>query len=162
MNTFSNQVSTHRGPAFCTAQMAAARNDVPFRIGILPTYEWAVITRSIWVVYVSEWTVWTHAVIPIDKRTDIPDPDNISSVSGLVADAIGRWPCETEREEALVVLHRSGSREISDADMHIYQRIRRAAIGRDTAPWSFHVATPEGASELTHDGEIWPDVPSPR
>ena len=62
----------------------------------------------------------------------------------------------------MVVLRRPGPREVNDADKHIYRLIREAAPGLDTTPWSFHIATPDGASELMHNGEIWPDVPYPR
>ncbi len=39
--------------------------------------------------------------------------------------------------------------EISEADAHIFRRVRQAAARRETAPWAFHVAGPAGTREVT-------------
>jgi hypothetical protein len=162
MDTLDGIPDSGGGFPFTSAKLAATRNDVPCELGLLPFEDGAHFTRSIWVVYISEWTTWTHVIIPVDNRLDMPDPDMITSLCGLVANAITRWHSHIEDEEALVVLRRPGPRGVSDADWHIFRLVREAAAGRDTAPWSFHIATPGGARELMPNGEIWPDVPSPR
>lgn len=131
------------------------RNDIPCELGGLPFNDDGSFTRSIWVVFVSELGAWTHAVFPFDSD------DDIASMSRLAASATGRWLCETDEEEALVVFRRLGPREATAADWHVFRLVREAAAGRDPAPWSFHVATPNGALELMPDGKVWPDVPSP-
>ena len=52
-------------------------------------------------------------------------------------------------EKAMIVLRRPGSAEISEADAHIFAQVRQAVIGRETAPWTFHVAGPDGTQEVT-------------
>jgi hypothetical protein len=42
-------------------------------------------------------------------------------------------------EKAMIVLRRPGPAEISEADAYIFRLVRQAAIGRETAPWTFHV-----------------------
>ena len=120
----------------------------------------AAMTRSVvacWVIYMGVWGIWTHAVLPVDNRLDMGDPENIAGVCELVAGLIGPSICH-EDEEALVVLRRPASPEPSLADEHIFRLIREAAATRETAPWSFFVTGPDGARELwtspQHDAPI--------
>jgi hypothetical protein len=36
------------------------------------------ITRSLWVMFIGEWGVWTRAALPVDNRLDMPDAENIA------------------------------------------------------------------------------------
>lgn len=141
--------------------VVAMRNDIPYELGILPFQEGALFTRSIWVTYIGELGPWTHAVMPVDNQIGMPDPQNIAGLAVLVANAVKPVWCRLPEDEALVVLRRPGPRAISDADWHIYRLIREAIAEREPVPWSFHVATPNGARELMPDGGTWPDVSSP-
>ncbi|MGH3165914.1 MAG: hypothetical protein ACRDN0_08465 [Trebonia sp.] len=161
MDTFSDLPVPVRGVPNTSAMVVAMRNDIPYELGQLPFQEGALITRSIWVTYVGELGPWTHAVMPVDNQIGMPDPKDIASLSGLVANAVNPVYYRTVEDEALVVLRRPGPRAVSDADRHIFRLIREAIAERDPVPWSFHVATPNGAQELMPDGETWPDVPSP-
>lgn len=49
----------------------------------------------------------------------------------------------------MIVLRRPGPAEISEADAYIFRLVRQAAIGRETAPWTFHVVGPDGIREVT-------------
>jgi hypothetical protein len=40
--------------------------------------------RSLWVIFIGEWGVWTHAVLPVDDRLDMPDKESISGLCALV------------------------------------------------------------------------------
>jgi hypothetical protein len=56
-------------------------------------------------------------------------------------------------EKAMIVLRRPGPAEISEADAYIFRLVRQAAIGRETAPWTFHVVGPDGIREVPeHEG----------
>jgi hypothetical protein len=35
------------------------------------------------------------------------------------------------------------------ADAYIFRLVRQAAVGRETAPWAFHVVGPDGIREVT-------------
>ena len=52
-------------------------------------------------------------------------------------------------EKAMIVLRRPGPAEISEADAYIFRLVRQAAVGRETAPWAFHVVGPDGIREVT-------------
>ena len=52
-------------------------------------------------------------------------------------------------EKAMIVLRRPGPAETSEADAHIFRLMRQAAVGRETAPWTFHVVAPDGMQEMT-------------
>jgi len=60
----------------------------------------------------------------------------------------------SDDEKAMIVLRRPGPAEISEADAYIYSLVRHAAVGRETAPWTFHVVGPDGTREVTE-----PEVP---
>lgn len=52
-------------------------------------------------------------------------------------------------EKAMIVLRRPGPAELSEADAYIFRLVQQAAIGRETAPWAFHVVGPDGIREVT-------------
>ncbi len=54
----------------------------------------------------------------------------------------------------MIVLRRPGPAEISEADACIFSLVRQAVVGRETAPWTFHVVGPDGTQEVTE-----PEVP---
>ena len=129
------------------ADRAVARYDVPRDLGALLFGPDDTITRSLWVVFVGEWGIWTHAVVPVDNRLDMGDPDNIAGDCELVASLMGPPGCH-QGEEALVVLRRPAPPDPSPADERIFRLIREAAATRETAPWSFFITGPGGAREL--------------
>jgi hypothetical protein len=120
---------------------------VPRKLGTLPFGPNHEITRSLWVVFLGEWGFWTHAVLPLDNRLDMGDPDNIARECDLVANLIDPPGCHDD-EEALVILRRPAPPDPSPADEHIFRLIHEAAATRETAPWSFFIAGPVGAREL--------------
>jgi hypothetical protein len=50
----------------------------------MPFEPGALISRSLWVIFIGEWGVWTHAVLPVDDRLDMPDQENITGLCDLV------------------------------------------------------------------------------
>jgi len=135
------------GLPLTAAELALAHFDVPRELGTLPFGSDDKITRSLWVVFIGEWGIWTHAVLPLDSRLDMGDPDSIARECDLVASLIRPSACHDD-EEALVILRRPAPAEPSPADEHIFRLIREAAATRQTAPWSFFIAGPDGAREL--------------
>ena len=135
------------GLPLTAADLALAHYDVPRDLGALPFGPDDKITRSLWVVFVGEWGIWTHAVVPVDNRLDMGDPDSIADDCELVASLMGPPGCH-QGEEALVVLRRPAPPDPSPADERIFRLIREAAATRETAPWSFFITGPDGAREL--------------
>jgi hypothetical protein len=114
----------------------------------MPFESGALISRSLWVIFIGEWGVWTHAVLPVDNRQDLPDRKSISGLCDLVA-SLMRPPVRHDDEKATIVLRRPGPAEISEADAYIFGLVRQAASGRETAPWTFHAVGPDGIREVT-------------
>ncbi len=135
------------GLPLTAADLALAHFDVPRDLGALPFGPDDMITRSLWVVFVGEWGIWTHAVLPVDDRLDMGDPDNIAGLCDEVALLIRPPRCH-EDEEAIVVLRRPAPPGPSPADEHIFRLICEAAATRETARWSFFTAGPDGVREL--------------
>ena len=135
------------GLPLSAADRALVRHDVPRDLGALPFGPDDTITRSLWVIFVGEWGIWTHAVVPMDNRLDMGDSDSIAVECDLVASLIAPPGCHDD-EEALVILRRPAPPEPSPADEHIFRLIREAAATRETAPWSFFITGPDGAREL--------------
>ena len=117
-------------------------------LGAMPFEPGALISRSLWVILIGEWGVWTRAVLPVDDRLDMPDQENITGLCDLVGSLI-RPPLCHDDEKAIIALRRPGSAEISEADAYIFRLVRQAVIGRETAPWTFHVVGPDGIPEVT-------------
>jgi hypothetical protein len=85
------------------------------------------------------------------------EPGALISRSLLVG-SLMRPPVCHDHEKAMIVLRRPGPAEISEADAYIYRLVRQAAIGRETAPWTFHVVGPDGIQEVT-EHEATPGKP---
>jgi hypothetical protein len=100
------------------------------------------------VIFIGEQGVWTHAVLPIDDSLGMPDEEDITGLCELVGSLI-RPPVCHDDEKAMIVLRRPGSAGISGADAYIFGLVRQAAVGGETAPWTFHVAGPDGTREVT-------------
>ena len=49
----------------------------------------------------------------------------------------------------MIVLHRPGPMQISEADAYIFRLVRQACADRKTAPWAFHAVGPGGTQEVT-------------
>jgi hypothetical protein len=140
-----NETDIPPGPPPTPADLALAHFDVPRDLGTLPFGPDDKITRSLWVVYVGEWRIWTHAILPLDNRLDMGDPANIEGTCDLVAHLMSP---RVSYEEVLVILRRPASPHPSEADWRICRLIRKAAATRETAPWSFFITGPDGAREL--------------
>ena len=129
------------------ADRALVRHDVPRDLGALPFGPDDTITRSLWVIFVGEWGIWTRASLPIDNRLDMGDADDVAFMCDLTASLVEPPGCH-EGEEALVILRRPAPPDPSPADERIFRLIREAAATRETAPWSFFITGPDGAREL--------------
>jgi hypothetical protein len=148
MDTLSNISDTNYDLPLSEADQTALRPALLHDLGTMPFSPGALISRSLWVIFIGEWGVWTHATLPIDDRLDMPDKENITGLCDLVGSLIRPPPCHND-EKAMIVLRRPGSVEISEADAYIFRLVRQATADRETAPWTFHVVGPDGMRELT-------------
>ena len=148
MDTLSNISDTNYEIPLSEADQTALRPALLHDLGAMPFESGALISRSLWVVFIGEWGVWTHAVLPVDDRLDMPDRKSITGLRDLVGSLI-RPPLCHDDEKAMIVLRRPGPAEISEADAYIFRLVRQAVIGRETAPWTFHVVGPDGIREVT-------------
>ena len=146
METLRDLVSATSGLPLTEADRAAARQEVPRRIGALPFPPGAAFTRSLWLVFAGARGAWTHKVLPIDDRLDMPDREHVAGLCGLVGMAL-EFPLHHADEEALVVLRRPAPAVLTAADACIFRLVCQAAVDRKTAPWTFYVAGPDGARE---------------
>jgi hypothetical protein len=153
METLSNVSDTSYDLPLSEADQTALRPALLHDLGTMPFNPGALISRSLWVIFIGEWGVWTHATLPIDDRLDMPDQENITGLCDLVGSLIRPSLCHDD-EKAMIVLRRPGPAEISEADAYIFSLVRQAAVGRKTAPWTFHVVGPDGTREVTE-----PEVP---
>jgi hypothetical protein len=147
MDEYAEAEDIPPGLPLSAADLLLAHYDVPRDLGTLPFGPDDTITRSLWVVFVGEWGIWTRASLPLDNRLDMGDPDDIARMCELVADLIGPPGCHDD-ETALVVLRRPAPPVPSPADQRIFRLVRDAAATRKTAPWSFFITGPDGAREL--------------
>jgi len=157
MDTLSNTSDTSYQLPLSEAEQTALRPALLRDLGSMPFEPGALISRSLWVTFIGAWGHWTHAVLPVDDRLDLPDEESITGLCDLVG-SLMRPPVCHDNEKAMIVLRRPGPAEISDADAYIYRLVRQAAIGRETAPWTFHVVGPDGIREVT-DHEAAPGKP---
>lgn len=140
-----------KGLPMTPAQVAARRIQAAREFGAMPfDEETALITRSLWVVYHGEWGTWTHAVIPIDKRTDMGQPGVLEKWCD-VGFLMRPSRCHPD-EQVLIILRRPRPVGISAADLYAYELVHESAVRHETAPWSFFVAGPEGTWELVNPG----------
>jgi hypothetical protein len=145
MGTLSESTGTRGVRLLTEDELVAARADVPHRLGTLPFLP-GTASRSLWVVFLGETGVWTHAVLPVDDRLDKPDPDHIAHLCKMVGMGL-TYPLSYANEEALVVLRRPAPAAISEADAYIFRLVCEAAVARGTAPWRFYVTGPDGSRE---------------
>jgi hypothetical protein len=150
MDTLSNMSDTSYQLPLSEADQTALRPALLRDLGTMPFESGALISRSLWVIFIGEWGVWTHATLPVDDRLDMPDKESITGLCDLVG-SLMRPPLCHDDEKAMIVLRRPGSAEISEADVYIYRLVHQAAIGRETASWTFHVVGPDGIREVTED-----------
>ena len=148
MGTLSNISNTSYEIPLNEADQTALRPALLHDLGAMPFEPGALISRSLWVIFIGEWGVWTRAVLPVDDRLDMPDRKTITGLCDLVGSLISPSVCHDD-EKAMVVLRRPGPTEISEADAYIFRLVRRAVIGRETAPWTFHAVGPDGIREVT-------------
>jgi hypothetical protein len=115
MDTLSNISDTNYELALSEADQTALRPALLHDVGGLPFTPGALISRSLWVIFIGKWGVWTHATLPVDDRLDRPDKENIAGLCDLVGRLI-RPPLCHDDEKAMIVLRRPGSAKISEAD----------------------------------------------
>jgi hypothetical protein len=147
MDTLGNPSDTDYDLPLSEAGQVALRPVMLRDLGALPFPPGALISRSLWVIFIGEWGIWTHAVLPVDDSLDMPDEESIARLCHLVGSLIEPPGCHDD-EKAMVVLRRPAPPEISEADAHIFGLVRDAAAGRETAPWAFYVVGPDGVREL--------------
>ena len=151
MDTLSNMSNTNYELPLSEADQTALRPALLHDLGALPFRPDALISRSLWVIFIGKWGVWTHATLAVDDRLDIPDKENISGLCDLVGSLMSPPLCHDD-EKAMVGLRRPGPAEISEADAHIFRLVRQAAVGRVTSPWAFYLVGPDGIRQVT-EGE---------
>jgi hypothetical protein len=148
MDTLSNISDTSYELPLSEADQTALRPALLHDLGTLPFRPGALISRSLWVIFIGKWGVWTHATLPVDDRLDMPDEENITGLCDLVGSLI-RPPLCHEDEKAMIVLRRPDSTNISEADGYIFRLVRQAAVGRVTSPWAFYLVGPDGIRQVT-------------
>ena len=154
MDTLSDVPDTDYHLPLSEADQVALRPALLRELGSLPFEPDALISRSLWVMFIGKWGVWTHAVLPVDDSLGMPDEKNITGLCDLVGLFIRPRLCHAG-EKAMVALRRPGPAQISEADAYIFHLVRQAADGRETAPWTFHVVGPEGIREVTGHETRW-------
>ena len=145
MDTFSSWAPADLEPRLSASGQAELRDAVLRRHATLPFYPGAAFSRSLWLLFLCSEGIQTRAVLPVDDRLDLPDPDNIAGLCDLLANFLEH---PMGGETALVILHRPGTTGISDADQHIFRMLSEAAASRDTSPWTFYVTGPDGVHKL--------------
>ena len=150
MGTLSDISDTSYELPLSDADQTALRPVLLHDLAALPFKPGALISRSLWVIFIGKWGVWTHATLPIDDRLDMPDKENIIGLCDLVGSLI-RPPLCHDDEKAMIVLRRPGSAKISEADRYIFRLLQQAAVGRRTAPWTFYLVGPDGIREVAED-----------
>jgi len=150
MDTLSYSSDTNYELPLSEADQTALRPALLHDLGALPFKPGALISRSLWVIFLGKWGVWTHATLPVDDRLGMPDEENITGLCDLVGSLI-RPPLCHDDEKAMIVLRRPGSAKISEADGYIFRLVRQAAVDRETAPWAFYLVGPDGIREVTED-----------
>jgi hypothetical protein len=150
MGTLSDISDTSYELPLSEADQTALRPVLLHDLAALPFRPGALISRSLWVIFIGRWGVWTRATLPVDNRLDMPDKGNITGLCDLVGSLI-RPPLCHDDENAMIVLRRPGSVKISEADRHIFRLVRQASGGRVTASWTFYLVGPDGIREVAED-----------
>jgi hypothetical protein len=78
MDTYSDMPDASYEIPMSEAEQVALRPALLRDLGAMPFGPDDEITRSLWVMFIGEWGVWTHAVLPVDNRLDMPDTKNIT------------------------------------------------------------------------------------
>ena len=73
MDTLGNTSNTNYELPLSEADQAALRPALLYDLGALPFKPGVLISRSLWVIFIGKWGVWTHATLPVDDRLDMPD-----------------------------------------------------------------------------------------
>ena len=107
MDTLSNISDTNYEIPLSAADQTALRPALLHDLGAMPFESDALISRSLWVIFIGEWGVWTHAVLPVDDRLDMPDRESITGLCDLAGSLIGPPLCHDD-EKAMIVLRRPG------------------------------------------------------
>lgn len=158
MGTESDSIDTSGRLPLTEAELAAARDNVPRHLGTHPFLPGAPSSRSLWVVFIGEWGIWTHAMLPIDDALDMPDRRQVARLAEIAGLCLAPAVCH-DGEEALVVLRRPGPAAISEADAYIFRQVCEAAAGRQTAAWTFYVTGPDGARQCSRQPAQRPQRP---
>jgi hypothetical protein len=130
------------------ADQTALRSAVLHDLEALPYIPGALVSRSLWIIFVGRYGAWTHASLPVEDSLGMADEDGIAALCDLVGSLVRPPACHKD-EKAMIVLRRPGSAEISEADACIFRLIRRACAGRKTAPWAFYMVGTGGMREVT-------------
>jgi hypothetical protein len=125
---------------------AALRDAALYDLATLPFPPGAPISRILWLMFLCPLGIQTRAVIPVDDKLDMPDPGNMASLCDLIALCMEHAEPGTE---VSIVLRRPDTAGISDADEYIFRVMSEAAASRDTVPWTFYVAGPDGVHEVS-------------
>ena len=147
MDDFTEIPATPPVPPTASGQASLA-DQVLRQLAGVPIPPGALYTRAAWLIMISPWGVMTRAALPIDNRSDRPEPATITGLCGLIAMLIARRSLVSDDETALVVLRRPGTSRVSDADRYIFRLLREATARRDTIRWTFYVVTPSGVQKL--------------
>lgn len=147
MDTFNGISGTRYEPPLSESDQTALRSAFLRDLAAQPFIPGALISRSIWVIFVGRRGVQVRATLPIDDRVDKPDEENITSLCDLAGSLISS-PLRESDEKAAIVLHRPGPTEISEADTYIFRLMHKACASRKAAPWTFHVVGPGGSREI--------------
>ena len=84
MDTLGDTSNTNYELPLSEADQAALRPALLHDLGALPFKPGALISRSLWVIFIGKWGVWTHATLPVDDRLDMPDEENITGLCDLI------------------------------------------------------------------------------
>ena len=68
MDTLSSISVTDYALPLSAADQSVLPSAIPRDLGALPFEPGALISRSLWVIFIGEWGVWTHATLPVDDR----------------------------------------------------------------------------------------------
>ena len=120
MDTLGDTSNTKYELPLSETDQAALRPALLHDLGALPFKPGALISRSLWVIFIGRWGIWTHATLPVDDRLDIPDKENITGCVTWLAASSGHLGCHGD-EKAMIVLRRPGSATISQADGYIFR-----------------------------------------
>ena len=105
MDTLSEISVTSCELPLSEADQAALRLAMLHDLGAMPFSSDALISRSLWVIFIGEWGAWTHATLPVDDRLDMPDKEDIAGLCDLVGSLIRPPRCHDD-ERAMIVLRR--------------------------------------------------------